>query len=114
MSRQSQIIEDIEKLVMKILENGSVSEEEGIAIDTLEEKLYQENAFVKGEAVANLFFENKIQEGVAKLIEEKITPKDFFGFIDYHYDEEHPDEGKIGIFTESFVSDINKQYADNC
>lgn len=122
MSQQSKIIEDIQEIVMKILQNGSVTEEEGIAIDTLEETLYKQNAFkesqttpntTQGEEIATLCFEDKIDEGVKKLIEFNITPEDFFGFIEYHYDEEHPDEEKIVMFTEAFKADISNKYREN-
>ena len=115
MSRQAKILADIQELVMKILKNGSVSEEEGIAITTLEDELFKENSFkpseskhgsLQGEEVATLFFNNNVTDAVDKLIEYEITAEDFFGFIGYHYDEEHPDEGLIVMFTPDFIADI--------
>lgn len=122
MTTQTKTIAQIQELVMKILKNGSVTEEEGIAINTLEDELFKENSFepskvkqgsLQGEEIATLFFENKIQDGVKKLKEYSICPEDFFGFIGYHYDEEHPDEDKIGMFTPGFISDVTKAYQEN-
>lgn len=119
MSKQTIIIADIQELVMKILKTGSATEEEGIAIDTLEEELFKEKSFIvskalegstQGEEVATLFFNAKIKEGVLKLVEYTIAPEDFFGFIQYHYDEEHADEDLIKMFTKEFIADIDKKY----
>ncbi|MDQ7067063.1 MAG: hypothetical protein Q9M40_03120 [Sulfurimonas sp.] len=90
-----------------------------MAIDSLEEELFKENAFkaskqtagsLQGEDVAKLFYQNDITQGIEKLIEYEITPEDFFGFVEYHYDEEHPDEELIGMFTEGFIADIHENY----
>jgi len=122
MSEQTKIIEEIQTIVMSILQSGSVSEEEGLEIDRLEELLYKQNAFkesknlsnsTQGEEIATLFFKNSVDEGVKKLIEYEITLKDFFGFIEYHYDEEHPDAELIEIFTENFIENISKKYKSN-
>lgn len=119
MSVQTKLITGIEELVMKILKNGSVTEEEGVAINTLEDELFQQNSFkastekagsLQGEEVATLLFNKKTDDAIDKLIEYEITPEDFFGFVGYHYDEEHPDEALVGMFTEAFVSDINEKH----
>ncbi|MDF1876418.1 hypothetical protein JHD47_01130 [Sulfurimonas sp. SAG-AH-194-L11] len=119
MSVQAQLLEKIQELVMKILKNGSVTEEEGVAINTLEDELFKQNSFIaskvkqgslQGEEIATLFFNDKIEEGISKLIEYEITPEDFFGFIEYHYDEEHPDEALISMFTQAFITEINEKY----
>jgi len=119
MSEQTKIIAQIQELVIQILKNGSVTEEEGIAINTLEDELFEHNSFkpselkqgsLQGEEIATLFFDSNIEEGVNKLIEYSITPEDFFGFIEYHYDEEHHDAEKIGMFTQAFIVDINEKY----
>jgi len=120
MSEQKQIIEKIQALVLVILKNGSVTEEEGLAIDELEEELHEHNSFkesqnnsgtLQGEEIATLFFQNKFEDAVRKLIEYKITPPDFFAFIEYHYDEEHPDEELLMMFTQNFVKDVYTEYA---
>ncbi|SFV54735.1 hypothetical protein MNB_SM-4-1727 [hydrothermal vent metagenome] len=119
MSEQTKLIAGIQELVTKILQNGSVTEEEGLAINTLEDELFLQNSFkpstgkqgsLQGEEVATFFFNKQKEDAIAKLIEYEITPEDFFGFVGYHYDEEHPDEALIGMFTEAFVTDINENY----
>lgn len=119
MSEQTKLIAGIQELVMRILKNGSVTEEEGIAINTLEDELFKQNAFqpskekhgsLQGEEIATLFFNKQIEEGITKLVEYKISPEDFFGFVEYHYDEEHPDEALIGMFTQAFIMDINDKH----
>ncbi len=119
MSKQAELIQEIQVIVMSILKNGTVTEEEGIAIDRLEEELHKQNAFKKkseddvftqGEEVATHFFNNEFEQGLEKLLEYKITPADFFSFIEYYYDEEHPDEDKIEMFTQGFIQKLNEAY----
>ncbi|CAI6152079.1 MAG: hypothetical protein SPLUMA2_SPLUMAMAG2_01836 [uncultured Sulfurimonas sp.] len=119
MSEQTKLIAGIQELVTKILQNGTVTEEEGLAINTLEDELFKENSFkpstdkqgsLQGEEVATLFFNKETENAIAKLIKYEITPEDFFGFVGYHYDDEHPDEALIEMFTVAFVTDINEKY----
>ncbi len=119
MSVQAQLLAQIQELVMKILKNGTVTEEEGLSINSLEDELFKQNSFkasttkqgsLQGEEIATLFFNNSIDEGTEMLKTYEITPPDFFGFIDYHYDEEHPDEAHIGMFTQSFITELDEKY----
>ncbi|MDF1883831.1 hypothetical protein JHD49_07780 [Sulfurimonas sp. SAG-AH-194-C21] len=119
MSEQTKLIAGIEELVTKILQNGTVTEEDGLAINTLEDELFKQNSFkpseekegsLQGEEIATLFFNKQTENAIAKLVEYEVTPEDFFGFIGYHYDEEHPDEALIVMFTAAFNADINEKY----
>lgn len=119
MSEQSKILAEIHALVMEILKTGSVSEEEGVKIDALEELLHKQNCYkeianseyaCQGEEIANLFFTDSSEQAIDKMVEYEITPEDFFGFVQYHYDEEHEDEDKITMFTGAFMADVNKAY----
>ncbi|RUM64859.1 MAG: hypothetical protein DSZ04_01385 [Sulfurimonas sp.] len=121
MSEQTKLIAGIEELVMKILKNGSVTEEDGLEINTLEDELFKQNSFkssqdkhgsLQGEEIATLFFHNQTQDAITMLIKYEITPEDFFGFIGYHYDEEHPDEGLIGMFTSAFIANVNEMHIE--
>jgi hypothetical protein len=119
MSEQAKIIAEIQALVMNILKTGTVSEAEGKKIDELEALLHQQKCFKEldnsnhanlGEEIATLFFNNKKTEAIEKMIEYEITPDDFFGFVEYHYDDDHEDELLAEMFTHAFTADINKTY----
>ena len=119
MSEQARIIAEIHELVMSILKTGSASVEQGEKIDELEELLHKQKCFVEiensehtnqGEEIASLFFDDKYTQAIDKMIECKITPDDFFGFVEYHYDDEHEDEGSTQMFTGAFRANVNKDY----
>jgi len=120
MSEQAKIIAEIHELIMEILKTGSATVEQGDKIDELEDLLYQQKCFKEidhadyanqGEQIASLFFSDKSKEAIDKMIEYDITPDDFFGFVEYFYDEDHKDEDKIKMFTSAFIADVNKDYA---
>jgi hypothetical protein len=119
MSEQARIIAEIHELVMSILKTGSASVEQGDKIDELEELLYTQKCFTQsdnsedtnqGEEIANLFFSDKYTQAIEKMLELGITPDDFFGFVEYHYDDEHEDEELTEMFTGAFRAKVNQDY----
>jgi len=117
MSEQSKILEEMQQLVMQILKTGTATEEEGKRLDELEEQMLKqkcyrpvngENGSNQGEVIAELLFSNNITSATDKMIEYEITPEDFFGFAAYHYE----DEPRVGIFTKSFMADVEKSYKE--
>ena len=119
MTEQTKIIAQIHELIMGILKTGSATVEQGDKIDELEELLFEQKCFKEigsashanqGEEIASLFFTDSKKEAIDKMIECEITPEDFFGFVEYHYDEDHKDEDKIKMFTGTFMADVNKVY----
>ena len=123
MSEQAKIIADMHLLIMDILKNGSTTIEEADKMDALEELLFMQNSFkeikhdkhsYQGEEIASLFFSDNYKEAIKKLCECKITPDDFFGFVEYYYDDEHEDEALTEMFTASFIADVNKEYQSEC
>ncbi len=123
MSEQSKIIAQIHELVMNILKTGAVSEEEGNKIDELEALLHEQKCFKEidnpehanqGEEIASLFFNDKYTQAIDKMCACEITPEDFFGFVEYHYDDEHEDEELAEMFTNAFIADVKKSYLSAC
>ena len=123
MSDQAIIIAEIQATVMKILESGTATEEQADRIDELEEMLYKQKSFREikskkhtniGEEIATLFFEKKNDEAIQRLCAEGITPSDFFGFVEYFYDDEHEDYALTGMFFPGFVAEVTKVYEHNC
>lgn len=119
MSEQSKILEQMQEIIMKILQSGTATVEEGDRLDELEEMLFKQKCFeslnnsehsCKGEEIATLFFKNEKEKAISKLYEFEITPEDFFGFAEYHYDE----DDSTDMFTESFVIEVTKTYQDKC
>ncbi len=119
MSEQAKIIEDMQKIVMSILEKGSATIEEADEIDRLEELLHEQKCYnrvndtdnrYQGEEIATLFFSDDYNGAIDKMIECGITPDDFFGFVEYHYDDEHEDYESIKMFTNTFISSVNEAY----
>lgn len=122
MSEQAKLIAQIYELIMSILKNGTPTMEDGIKIEKLEDLLHQQKCFQKvnneedkyqGEEIASLFFLNDYTQAIDKLIAYQITPDDFFGFIEYHYDDEHPDEDLAEMFTDVFIKDVGASYQSN-
>jgi len=115
MSEQSKILEEMQQLVMQILKTGTATEEEGDRLDELEEQMLKQkcyrpvngkNGSNQGEEIAELLFNNDIAGAIDKMSEYEITPEDFFGFAAYHFE----DEPRVGIFTKSFMADVEKSY----
>ena len=115
MSEQSKILEEMHQLVMNILQTGSASVEDGERLDELEDlmlkqKCYKEIDHVdhsyQGEEIATLFFSDFYMKAIDKMYEYGITPEDFFGFAEYHFE----DEPLVEMFTDSFITDVNKAY----
>lgn len=120
MSEQGKILDDLEKLIMDILKTGSASPEQEVKLDRLEDLLYKQKSFqkgednnfsCKGEEIASLLFANNSQGAVEKLYQYKITPEDFFGFAQYHYDEGEEEVLVEDMFTGKFQSDIKRDFA---
>ncbi len=115
MSEQSKILEEMQQLVVQILKSGTATEEEGARLDELEELMLKQKCYRptqsaevsnQGEEIAELFFNNDINKAIEKMFEYDITPEDFFGFAAYHFE----DEPRVGMFTESFMADVDKTY----
>ncbi|MEA1982160.1 MAG: hypothetical protein U9N39_01345 [Campylobacterota bacterium] len=114
MSEQSKILEQMQELIMSILKTGTASVEQGNQLDRLEDTLHKQKCFKtttspdhanKGEEIASLFFNDSYTEAIDKLYEYKISPEDFFGFAEYHFDEEE-DEESLEMFTDSFKEKV--------
>jgi hypothetical protein len=123
MSEQAKIIAEMHQLIMGILKSGSATVEEADRMDALEALLYEQNCFKEiehsnhanqGEEIASLFFTDKYTEAIDKMCAYEITPADFFGFVEYHYDDEHEDEELIEMFTGAFIAEVNKDYELKC
>lgn len=120
MSEQAKIIEDIQKLVMSILKTGIATAEEGSKLDELEVLLYKQRCFKSstlpeydclGEEIVALFLNDNFTEAVDKLYEYKISSEDFFGFVEYHYDEDEEDNQEIiDLFTEAYKINVHNAY----
>ena len=115
MSEQATILAEMQEIIMGILKTGSVTEVEGARIDELEALMLKQKCYKEidhseydylGEEIASLFFNNQYIEAINKMHECEITPADFFGFAEYHYEDEETTE----MFTNLFISDANKAY----
>ncbi len=122
MSEQARIIEELHALIMVILKNGSATPAEGQAIDDLEDLLYKEKCFIEikhpeytcqGEEIAGLFFSDSYTNAINKMCEYEITPEDFFGFAEYHFDEDEEEE-LVKMFTDPFISEVTQAYKLQC
>lgn len=120
-SEQARILEEMQALVMGILQSGSATVEEGERLDELEAMMLKQKCYkeiehpehdYQGEEIATLFFNDSYMEAIDKMYECKITPDDFFGFVEYHYDED--EEDAIEMFTDRFIEDVNKVYQSKC
>jgi hypothetical protein len=119
MSEQSKIIAQIGQIVMNVFKTGSVTMEESVRMQELERLLHKQRCFkeadhpdhtYQGEEIASLFFNDRYSEAIDKMYEYKITPEDLFGFVEYHYDDEHEDEELTEMFTPSFIEKVNNDY----
>lgn len=117
MSEQALIIEKMQALVMRILKSGSATEEEGNELDELEALMLEQKCYRKvdnseqsfqGEEIANFFFTDNSTKAIDKMLEYGITADDFFGFAEYHYDEDEDEQ--IEMFTDEFIANASKEY----
>ena len=123
MSEQAKILAEIGQIVMNVFKTGSVTMEESVRMQELETLLHKQRAFkevnhpdntYQGEVIASLFFNDHYMEAIDKLYEYKITPEDFFGFVEYHYDDDHEDEELTEMFTDTFIDNVTKDYLQKC
>ena len=123
MSEQSKILKELHELIMNILKTGTATVEEGAKMDRLEAQLHKQRCFKtnsssgkanQGEEIATLFFNEKFDEGIDLMYQYKITPEDFFGFAQYHYDDEHEDEDLAEMFEGEFIADVSRAYDIKC
>lgn len=119
MSEQAKILAEMQEIIMTILKNGAASEAEGHRIDELESLLHEQKCYkeidhaeyeYQGEEIAGLFFTDHYMEAIDKMCECEITPDDFFGFIEYHDEDEEFSE----MFTDVFIADVTKAYQSKC
>ena len=119
MSEQAKILAELQEIIMRVISSGSASETEGARIDALEALLHEQKCYkeidhndytYQGEEIAGLFFTNHTMEAIDKMCECKITPEDFFGFIEYHDEEEE----FVGMFTNAFIAEVDKVYRSKC
>ena len=123
MSEQSKILAEIGQIVMNVFKTGSVTMEESTRMQELENLLHKQRCFkevnhsdhtYQGEVIATLFFNDRYTEAIDKMYEYKITPEDFFGFVEYHYDDDHEDEELAEMFTQPFIENVNSDYLIRC
>ena len=119
MSEQTKIMQDIHTIVVSILKSGTATIQEADEIDRLEILLSEQECFkeinhdkhsCQGEEIASLFFSDNYDKALNKMLECKISAEDFFGFVDYYYDEEHEDEDLTEMFTGEFKRGVNEAY----
>ena len=115
MSEQAKILEEMQELIMSIIKTGTATPEQGQRIDELEALLHEQKCYreinhpehsCQGEEIASLLFNGNKTQAIEKMLEWEITSDDFFGFIQYH-DE---DEEFTDVFTEVFMADVNEAY----
>ena len=115
MSEQAKILVEMQKIIMSILTSGSASQEEGQRIDELEVLLHQQKCYKEiehkeyhylGEEIIGFFVNNKYSEAIEKMCHSNITPQDFFGFVEYHDEEEE----FLEFFTQEFMEKVNSDY----
>lgn len=124
MSEQSKIIAELQELIMNILKTGVASVEEGKKLDKLEALLLKQRCFknssdseynCQGEEIAGLFFNDDFNKAINKMYDYKISSEDFFGFVEYHYDEDEEDELKIiELFTDAYKEKVHNAYQSRC
>ena len=115
MSEQAKILAEMQTIIMSILTSGSASPTEGQRIDELEALLHQQKCYTQienkkydylGEEIIGLFVNDHYEEALNKMYNIQITPEDFFGFVEYHDEEEE----FIEFFTQSFMQKVTKEY----
>jgi len=119
MSEQAKIMQDIHTIVMSILKTGTATIEEADEIDRLEALLDEQKCFKEvdeinhisqGEEIASMFFRDDYEKAIDKMLECEISPEDFFGFVEYYYDDDHEDEELSEMFTGAFRRGVNEAY----
>lgn len=119
MSEQAKILAELQEMIMVILKNGSASEAEADRIDELEALMHEQKCYddidheeysCKGEQIAGLFSTDQHMEAIDKMCEWEITPDDFFGFIEYHDEEEEYTD----MWTNVFTAEVSKLYESKC
>ncbi|HIC44947.1 MAG TPA: hypothetical protein EYO73_11930 [Sulfurimonas sp.] len=122
MSEQEKILEALQELIMEILKSGSASAEQGHKLDELEASLFKQKCFkktshteydIQGEEIAGLFYKGDFTQAIDKLYEYKITSKDFFGFVQYHFDEDD-DKELLEKFTDELIAKAHIDYDLKC
>ncbi|MBN2816613.1 MAG: hypothetical protein JXQ67_08010 [Campylobacterales bacterium] len=113
MSEQSKILAQMQELIMEILKTGATSPEQGVQLDNLESKLFEQKCFQAstndayeniGEEIAYLFFNDKQEKAIKKLQENQINVEDFVGFAEYFFEDDEP----VEMFDSAFKESINK------
>ena len=121
MSEQATVIAEMQEIIMRILSTGAASDEDGSRIEELEDLMLKQKCYkevshadhdFQGEEIAALFFADNKMKAIEKMCECGITPDDFFGFAEYHYDENEVEE--VEMFTDLFIADVNKVYQSEC
>ena len=119
MSEQAKILAEMQEIIMTILKNGAASESEGHRIDELEALLHQQKCYkemdhpefdYQGEEIAGLFSSDHYMDAIDKMCVYEITPEDFFGFIEYHDEEEEYSD----MITNIFIAKVNTDYKSKC
>ena len=119
MSEQAKIMQDIHTIVMSILKTGTATIEEADEIERLEALLDEQKCFKEvdeinhisqGEEIASMFFRDDYEKAIDKMLECEISPEDFFGFVEYYYDDDHEDEELSEMFTGAFRRGVNEAY----
>jgi hypothetical protein len=119
MSEQAKILAELQEIIMRVISSGSASEAEGKRIDELEELLHQQKCYkeidhneysYQGEEIAGLLFTDHTKEAIEKMFEYEITPDEFFGFIEYHDEDEEFTE----MFTDTFILEVSEVYQSKC
>ena len=119
MSEQAKILAELQEIIMSILTSGAASAEQGQRIDTLEALLHQQKCYKKsdadeygyqGEEIAGLLLGTQYTEAIDKMCKYEITPEDFFGFIEYHDEEEEFTE----VYTDAVIEKISNLYQSKC
>ena len=115
MSEQAKILAEMQTIIMSILTSGSASPQEGQRIDELEALLHQQKCYTPienekydylGEEIIGLFVNDHYDEALNKIYNTQIMPEDFFGFVEYHDEEEE----FVKFFTNSFIQKVTKEY----
>jgi hypothetical protein len=119
MSEQAKILAELQEIIMRVISSGSASETDANRIDELEELLHQQKCYkeidhdeytYQGEEIAGLLSTDQTMEAIDKMCEYEITPDEFFGFIEYHDEDEEFTE----MFTDTFIVEVSKVYQSKC
>lgn len=115
MTQQAQILAQMQEIIMSILKTGDLKPEDGEKMDALEMQLHQQKCFTPsgsseyeylGEEIAALFHKNEFDAAMKKLRDSKIEPIDFFGFAEYHFEDDEDTE----MFDGAFMRKVDEAY----